>query len=122
MFAITAVAIAGLPLCVVIAPLLLGGALIVAHVVDLFAPLGTENWAILHDAIFVGPTIYRKLLGHETAISWRAFGIIYIAPAAGLMVLAWPFVRLLSRRAGVGSILHRFHSRSPDPTRAPGRR
>src|SRR5688572_29334372 len=35
-FAITAVAIAGLPLCVVIAPLLLGGLLVIAHVVDLF--------------------------------------------------------------------------------------
>jgi len=116
-FAVTAVAIAGIPLCVVIAPLLLGGALLVAHAIDLFAPLGEANWAALHDAIFVGPTIYRKLVGQTTAISWRGLAIIYIAPSAGLMLLAWPFVRLLSRRAGVGSLLHRFHSRAPDATR-----
>jgi Zn-dependent protease with chaperone function len=101
----------------VIAPLLLGGLLVIAHVVDLFAPLGAAEWAALHDAIFVGPTIYRKLGGHETAISWRALTMIYIAPGAVLMLLAWPFVRLLSRRAGVGSLLHRLQTREPDPTR-----
>ena len=67
MFAVTAVAIAGLPLCVVIAPLLLGGVLVVAHLIDLVEPLGPEQWAALHDAVFVGPTLYRKLLGQQTA-------------------------------------------------------
>jgi len=43
--------------------------------------------------------------------------MIYIAPGAVLMLVAWPFVRLLSRRAGVGSLLHRLQSRDPDPTR-----
>jgi Zn-dependent protease with chaperone function len=113
----TAVAVAGLPLCVVIAPLLLGGALVIARVVDLVAPLGAAEWAVLHDAIFVGPTIYRKLVGQETAISWRALAVIYAAPGAALMLVTWPFVRLLSRRAGVGSLLHRLHSRAPDPSR-----
>ena len=116
-FAVTAVAIAGLPLCVVIAPLLLGGALIITHIVDVFAPLGAEEWAVLHDAIFVGPTLYKKLLGQETAITWRALAIIYVAPGAILMLLTWPFVRLLSRRAGVGSLLRRLDSRAPDSRR-----
>ena len=111
-FAITAVAIAGLPLCVVIAPLLLGGVLVIASVVDLFSPLDVADWAVLHDVIFVGPTIYRKLLGHETAVSWRALSVLYVAPGAALMLLAWPFVRLLSRRAGVGSLLRRLDSRA----------
>jgi len=116
-FAIVAVAIAGIPLCVLVAPLLLGAALVVAHVVDLVAPLDATEWAVLQDAIFVGPTMYRKVVGHETAVSWRALAIIYVAPSAGLMLVLWPFVRKLSRRAGVGSILHRLHSRAPDATR-----
>jgi Zn-dependent protease with chaperone function len=115
-FAIIAVAFAGLPLCVLIAPLLLGGVLIVARIVDLFAPLGAADWAALHDAVFVGPTVWRKLGGHETAISWRALAVIYVAPGATLMLVAWPFVRLLSRRAGAGSLLHHLPSRPPDPT------
>ena len=116
-FAVTAVAIAGLPLCVVIAPLLLGGALLITHVVDLVAPLGVEDWGILREAIFVGPTVYRKLQGQETAITWRALAIIYVVPGALLMLVTWPFVRLLSRRAGVGSLLHRLASRAPDSRR-----
>lgn len=116
-FAVTAVAIAGLPLCVVIAPLLLGGALIIAHAVDLVAPLRPEEWAVLHDAIFVGPTLYKKLLGQETAITWRALALIYVLPGALLILVVWPFVRLLSRRAGVGSLLQRLDSRAPDPRR-----
>src|SRR6185503_1614708 len=116
-FAVIAVAVAGLPLCVVIAPLLLGGVLIVAHLVDLFAPLGASEWAALHDAIFVGPTVWKKLLGHETAVSWRALGLIYAAPGALLMLVAWPFVRRLSRRAGAGSLLRHLPSRLPDTAR-----
>src|SRR5262249_27789688 len=116
-FAVTAVAIAGLPLCVVVAPLLLGGVLVVAHIVDLVEPLGATEWAALHDAVFVGPTLYRKVVGHETAISWRALMVLYMAPGALLMVATWPFVQLLSRRAGVGSLLRRLDSRPPDPRR-----
>ena len=114
-FAISAVGIAGIPLCVVIAPLLLGGMLVAAHVIDLFTSLSETQWAILHDALFVGPTIYHKLLGHETAISWRALAIVYIAPGSVLMVLTWPLVRLITRRAGVGSLLRHLDSREPDP-------
>jgi len=99
----------------VIAPLLLGGALVVAHVIDLVEPLGAAPWAALHDAIFVGPTLYRKLVGHQTAISWRVLGLIYVAPGAVLMLVTWLFMRLLSRRAGVGSLLRRLDARPPDP-------
>lgn len=116
-FAVTTVAISGLPLCVLIAPLLLGGVLILAHVVDVFAPLGAEDWALLHDAVVVGPTLYRKAMGHETAITWRALAGLYVAPGALLMLLVWPFVRLLSRRAGVGSLLHQLESRPANPQR-----
>ena len=91
--------------------------LVVAHLIDLVEPLGVEQWAALHDAIFVGPTLYRKLVGHETAISWRALALIYVAPGAVLMMVTWPFVQLLSRSAGVGSLLRRLDSRSPDPQR-----
>jgi Zn-dependent protease with chaperone function len=101
----------------VIAPLLLGGVLVVAHVIDLVEPLGAAEWAALHDAVFVGPTLYRKLLGHETAISWRALAVLYMAPGAILMLMTWPFVQLLSRSAGVGSLLRRLDARPPDPRR-----
>jgi Zn-dependent protease with chaperone function len=115
-FAIVAVAVAGIPLCVLIAPLGLGLTLVIAQVVDLFAPLGDAEWAVLHDAIFVAPTVWSKLRGSETAISWRLLGVIYIVPGAVAMLMTWPLVRRLSRRAGVGSILRHLAAREPDTT------
>ena len=100
-----------------IAPLLLGGVLVVAHVIDVIEPLGAAEWAALHDAVFVGPTLYRKMLGHETAISWRALALLYVAPGAVLMLVTWPFMRLLSRSAGAGSLLRRLDSRPPNAQR-----
>ena len=116
-FAVVAVAVAGVPLCVVIAPVALGLTLIVAHVVDLFAPLGAAEWDALHDAIFVAPTIWAKLRGSETAVSWRMLAAIYIAPGAIVMVVIWPFMRRLTRRAGVGTLLRQLDSRDPDTSR-----
>ena len=116
-FAVVAVAVAGVPLCVVIAPIALGLTLIVAHVVDLVAPLGATEWDALHDAVFVAPTIWAKLRGSETAISWSTLAAIYVAPGAVAMVVIWPFMRRLTRRAGVGTLLDRLESRDPDTSR-----
>ena len=118
-FAVVAVTLAGLPLCVVLAPLLVGAMVIVAHVIDPFAPLTAAQWAVLHDAVFVLPTIYRKLFGEGAAISWRALAFIYIAPGAMVMLVAWPFIRLLTRRAGAGSLIHGLASREPDVAQLP---
>ena len=116
-FAVVAVAVAGIPLCVVIAPVALGLTIVVAHVVDLFAPLGPPEWDALHDAVFVAPTIWAKLRGAETAVSWRMLAAIYIAPGALAMVVIWPFMRRLTRRAGVGTLLRQLDARDPDQTR-----
>src|SRR5688500_12094883 len=116
-FAVFAVAVAAVPLCVLLAPLLLGGLLVVAHAVNLVAPLGAEQWATLREAIFVGPTLYKKLVGQDTVITWRALVGIYLAPPAVLMLLTWPFVYLLSRRAGAGVLVDTFISRAPETTR-----
>jgi Zn-dependent protease with chaperone function len=72
---------------------------------------------MLHDAIYVGPTVWRKLRGVETAVSWSTLAMIYVVPGALLMLVTWPFVRVLSRRAGVGSLLRRLDTRLPDATR-----
>jgi len=97
--------------------MLLGAMLVIAHVVDVFVPLDADQWAVLHDVIFVGPTIYRKITGQPTAVSGRTLAMIYVVPGSVLVIFAWPFVRLLSRRAGAGALLHRLHARQPDTSR-----
>jgi Zn-dependent protease with chaperone function len=42
--------------------------------------------------------------------------LLYLIPGALLMLLAWPFIALLTRRAGAGALLRRLHTREPDPS------
>jgi Zn-dependent protease with chaperone function len=114
-FAIVAVALAGIPLCVVAAPLLFGVALVAAHLIDLVRPLSEAQWAWLHDIAFALPTIWRWMTGQAAAPPWGTLALVYVVPGALLMLVAWPFVKLLTSRAGAGTVLRRLPSRAPDP-------
>ena len=115
-FAVVAVALAGIPMCVLIAPLLFGVALVAAHLIDLVAPLGDAVWEQLHDLAFALPTVWARILGKPVEVPWGALALLYVVPGALLMLLTWPFVALLTRRAGAGALLDRLPSRAPDPS------
>jgi len=112
-FAVAAVGLAGIPLCVLASPLLLGAALAAAHLLDLIAPLSDAQWDRLHDLAFALPNLWARLRGRPVEVPWSTLAMLYIAPGALLMLLAWPFIQLLSRRAGAGMMLHRLASRDP---------
>ena len=114
-FAAVAVAIAGIPLCVLVAPLLFGVAIAAAHLIDLVTPLGDAAWERLHDLAFVLGALWDRVRGRPVDIPWGTLALLYVAPGALVMLLALPFVALLSRRAGAGTLLRRLHSREPDP-------
>jgi len=116
-FAVVAVGLAGIPLCVVVAPLLFGVALIAANLIDLVAPLSDAQWARLRSLVFVLPNLWRWATGQPVELSWGTLALVYVAPGALVMLLAWPFVKLLSRTAGAGAILGQIPSRTPDPAR-----
>lgn len=108
--------LAGIPLCVVVSPLLWGLILVGAHLVDLAAPLPQARWDRLHDVAFALPNLWALAWGRPAAVSWSTLALLYAAPGALLMLIAWPFVKLLSRTAGAGMMLRRLASREPDPT------
>lgn len=116
-FAVIAVALAGIPLCVVVAPLLLGVALVAANLIELVAPLPEAQWARLRDIVFALPNLWRWATGQRIDMPWGTLALVYVAPGALLMVLAWPFVKLLTRTAGAGAILRELPSRAPEPSR-----
>jgi hypothetical protein len=60
-FAVVAVGLAGIPLCVLASPLLFGIVLVGAHVVDLIAPLSEAQWTRLHDVAFALPNVWAKI-------------------------------------------------------------
>src|SRR5688572_12556163 len=101
-FAVVAVGLTGIPLCVLVSPLLIGLALVGAHAVDLIAPLSEAAWAQLHDVAFALPAVWARIRGRPVDVPWGTLALLYLAPGAVLMLLAWPFVKLLSRYAGAG--------------------
>lgn len=115
-FAVVAVALAGIPLCVVVSPLIFGAVLIVAHAIDLVAPLSPDQWESLRDIAFALPGFWQKATDRPAALAWTALVALYVVPGASVMLLAWPFITGLSRRAGAGTVLRRIASRAPDAT------
>jgi Zn-dependent protease with chaperone function len=113
-FAIVAVTLAGIPVCVLVAPLLFGLALVAAHLIDLVAPLGDATWERFHDLAFALPTLWARVRGRPVQVPWGSLALLYVAPGALLMLLSWPFIALLTRRAGAGALLDRLPSRLPD--------
>ena len=115
-FAVVAVGLAGIPLCVLVSPLLFGIVLVGAHVIDLIAPLSEAQWDRLHDVAFALPTIWAKIRGRPVDVPWRTLAMLYVAPGALFMLLAWTFIQLLSRTAGAGMMLRRLASRDANPS------
>ena len=110
-----AIAAAGLPLCVVISPLLLGGILLLAHLWDLVAPLPPGQWEDLRRTALALPEIWDAVRGRPADVPWGTLALLLLAPGSVLMLAAWPLVRRLSRAAGAGTILRQLPSREPDP-------
>jgi Zn-dependent protease with chaperone function len=113
-FAIVAVAIAGIPLCVVVAPLLIGVLLAAMHLADFIAPLPASAWDNAHDVVFALPALWSFVRGQPVDIAWPVIALIYVVPGGALMLLSWPFMLALARRAGVGTMLEHLASRALD--------
>lgn len=115
-FAVVAVAVSGIPLCVIVAPLLLGILIVVMHVADLVAPFPTATWDRVRDVVFALPEVWSLIRGRPADVDWQAVAFIYAVPGAVLMLLTWPFILAISRRSGAGTMLNHLASRDLDPT------
>ena len=116
LFAVVAVGLAGIPLCVLASPLLFGIVLVGAHVVDLIAPLSDGQWDRLHDVAFALPNVWARIRGRPFEVPWSTLALLYVAPGALFMLVVWPFIQLLSRTAGAGMMLQHLASRGPNLT------
>lgn len=113
-FAVVAVALAGIPLCVLIAPLGLGLALVVVHLLDWLLPVSPVVWARLDQVVHALPAVWDRLLGRPVDMSFGLLAAVYVLPGAALMLLVWPLVLRLTRLAGAGTVLHRLPNRVLD--------
>ena len=115
-FAVVAVAVSGIPLCVVAAPLFLGLIIAAMHLADLVAPFPPSAWERMHDVVFALPEVWAVAMRRPAHVDWGSLALIYVVPGAVLMLIAWPFILALSRRSGAGTMLELLASREVDVT------
>ena len=113
-FAVVAVAISGIPLCVLFAPLVFGIALVVMHIADMIAPVAPPAWEALRDIVHALPDLWSFVRGRPADVDWRMIAFVYVVPGSAVMLVVWPFILALSRRAGAGTMLELLSSRSAD--------
>src|SRR5688572_24763792 len=71
-FAVVAVAVSGIPLCVVAAPLLLGAIIAVMHVADLVAPFPQAAWDNVREVVFALPQAWSFVRGRPVDLDWAS--------------------------------------------------
>jgi Zn-dependent protease with chaperone function len=117
--AIAAVILTGLPLSIIVTPLLYAFALVASAVINAIdstlIPPGT--WKALHDLPLMFPHALAFLQGQNVTVPPRELLIvsaILVAPGAILLLLFWFMIRIVFRRAGVGGVLLTLGARDPN--------
>jgi Zn-dependent protease with chaperone function len=109
--AIAAVFLTGLPLSILITPLLYAVALLVAEVTR--SPWLTE----LHNVPLLFPHALAFLAGKQVVVPFREMLIVsgvLVLPGAILLLGFWAMIRVVFRRAGVGGVLLTLGARDPN--------
>ena len=112
---IAGVAVSGIPLCVLISPVVIAGALLLSYIVGVFATVPPELSDWLYRASHILPLTWSALWQHDVAMPWRLLAGLFIVPGAVVMVLLWALIRIVFRRTGVGGVLRRIAARPPRP-------
>jgi Zn-dependent protease with chaperone function len=112
---IAAVAVSGIPLCVLISPVVVAGALLLSYIVRVFATVPPELSDWLYRASHILPLTWSALWKDDVAMPWRLLTLLFIVPGAVVMVLLWALIRTVFRGTGVGGVLRRIAARLPRP-------
>ena len=114
---IAAVVVMGIPLALLVTPLVYAVGLFVADVVNLFWALPQAFWRQAAELAHFGFVALRALLDHKPAPP-RALALgaaVLLAPGTILSLAVWVGMSALFRRAGVGGALLALNAREPNP-------
>jgi hypothetical protein len=103
-FAIVAVALSGLPLCILLSPLLFGLLLAVVHIVNVVAPGPSQAWHALDDVARAVPNGWAIIRRGDGSVPWPLVAAALVVPGAAVMLVTWVWIRVLLRRVGAGSM------------------
>ena len=118
-----AVALAGIPLSLMVTPVLYLTVLTAAHLINLATPVPAPFWEAVTAAGRLLPRVFEPIdrginQGDWSTLDWVAlgrFGLALVLPGMALMFVLWIWVRALFRRAGTGGILLSLGARDPNP-------
>jgi Zn-dependent protease with chaperone function len=113
---IPAVMIAGIPLCVIVAPILLAPVIALGFVLSGFGLLPSEGWSWIQQATHILPDSW-SAIRHGTPVSPGLVAGVFLIPGAVTMLALWLGLRLLLGKAWIESVLARLGGRPPDPRR-----
>jgi Zn-dependent protease with chaperone function len=110
---VVVLAVSGIPLSVLISPLLVAAAAVLVRVADLVVdvPAALDGW--LDRAFHLLPTMWSAVRRSDVDMPWDLVAGLFVLPGLIAMVLLWAIVRFTFRRTGVGGVLHRMETRPP---------
>jgi Zn-dependent protease with chaperone function len=118
-----AVLAAGLPISLLVSPVLYLVVLLVAHLIQLATPLPAGFWSLAERAGSLVPTLLDQVdRGFQTS-DWTGIdlaavarmGVALVLPGMAFTVVVWLWVRALLARVGVGGVLSHISARAPNP-------
>ena len=110
---VVALGVSGIPLSVVISPMLVAGAAVLVRLADLAVSVPPEVTAWFDRAFHLLPTVWSAIRRPDVDIPWLYLIALFVLPGSVGMLLLWAFVRLTFRRTGVGGVLRRLGARPP---------
>jgi Zn-dependent protease with chaperone function len=110
---VVVLAVSGIPLSVLISPLLVAAAAIPVYIADLVFDVPADVTGWLDRAFHLLPTMWSAVRRSDVDMPWDWLVGLFVFPGLVAMVLLWAAVRLTFRRTGVGGVLRRMKARPP---------
>lgn len=110
---VVVLAVSGIPLSVIVSPLLVAAAAVPVYVADLVfdVPAAVTGWL---DRVFnLLPTMWSAVRRSDVDMPWDWLVGLFVIPGLVAVLLLWAVVRLTFRRTGVGGALRRMKARPP---------
>jgi Zn-dependent protease with chaperone function len=110
---VVALVLSGIPLSVLLSPILVAGAAVLVRLADLIAGVPPDLAAWFDRAFHLLPAVWSALGRPDADLPWGWLAWLFLLPGAGATLLLWAAVRLTFRRTGVGGVLRRMQGRPP---------
>ena len=106
----------GIPLALLVTPLLYAATLIIADIINLFSPLPPAFWQMANEVARFGFVALGWLLQQKPAnpVALALGAAVMLAPGILLSLLLWLGINLMFRRSGVGGALLALKAREPN--------